>query len=457
MVSLNDLPDEVAVKIISGIQDRQCLYNLCLTSRRCQSLSAPVLYSDLNNCTCLHKLASTLVDHPHHTKEIQQLAYLIDSAVSGTAWAMNMDEAKRQYFLDNFNSRFPKTVIDPFPEEDSHFHERFLEFTLSKFHSLRNLSLVAHYHAEDGPSFYESFATHYTGEQILPSLQQLSIEHWDTEYGFDLGPLLPLLAMLKVPSIHLTACINVRPPAEFRDLVLPATRELILLGCAVDKDHMTRLVKMCPKITTLWYIVGSSTTFQAQDHLVSSEELTEILLPLRRTLTTLVISQLQSIDAEFLFGDNDDQTRLSINTLKEFTSLERLMIWQSDLFREVDGDLSEDDEEANAVKMVERVQKTFQVGDDVYEQWIWKLPSSLKHLIILVHNFDTLEPGLEELAACARERFPNLRKLTLDGAKWTKSSEVFAHSGINVIQTHDGRHPFFIDQGQSADLEGIWD
>jgi hypothetical protein len=78
-LSMNDLPDELAVKFIEYVRATQTLYNLALTSHRMYRISLPFLYARISHYMYqepgrLHSAIRTLIRRPDLAAKVQYLA-----------------------------------------------------------------------------------------------------------------------------------------------------------------------------------------------------------------------------------------------------------------------------------------------------------------------------------------------------------------------------------------------
>jgi hypothetical protein len=95
--SLDDLPDELAVKIISQVTDQSTLYSLALTSRRVYSISLPFLYRNISHEMYhhpprIHSAIRTLLRKPELAEKVEFVAIKHPQACENfwdlKSWAM---------------------------------------------------------------------------------------------------------------------------------------------------------------------------------------------------------------------------------------------------------------------------------------------------------------------------------------------------------------------------------
>jgi hypothetical protein len=77
--SLNDLPEEIAVKILSQITDQSTLHNLVLTSRRVYRICLPLLYRYIthemyHHPPRIHSAIRTLLKKPELAQKVEFVA-----------------------------------------------------------------------------------------------------------------------------------------------------------------------------------------------------------------------------------------------------------------------------------------------------------------------------------------------------------------------------------------------
>ncbi|KAK5653500.1 hypothetical protein OQA88_8759 [Cercophora sp. LCS_1] len=126
----------------------------------------------------------------------------------------------------------------------------------------------------------------------MKKLRAIRFAHWDTEYGFDLAAVEPLLrAAPNLEEIEFHSCTSARE----LDFQLHHAKTLELENSCIDADELLALLKMCPNLERFTYESGGPCVSYEDDFGV--REAKELVLAHAPKLKTLVLDMQQTVVA----------------------------------------------------------------------------------------------------------------------------------------------------------------
>lgn len=425
MAVLNDLPDEVVDSICIYLRSKPNsyplhgkqtgLYGLSLSSRKYNRIALPHLYHHVCPSNVLAgAFALTLLRNERLAGFVRSI-HLEDFFPESDA-----DEGPRATFLQyapaitsaESNNAIAERgrQLNATSEEvggdhvDDIFGLSLFVFVLTSLPNVETLEMVLTHQIKHSKIMQ---GLRSMPQPILPALKTLKVSHGDTEYGLDICNLLPLLNRTNVTSLEIFACERFE---EHNFEVISSVRKLKLDRTALDQVEFDRLVRCFPHLEVFRYETADSTVTQCKDGSACTFDIGRALEPLCGTLQTLTIDQRE----RFILGDDDDEEK-PIGSLRAFTKLKRLNIWQYDLTgskEDEDEDENEDDEEPGGGFY--RAFDEDRQGDGAQLlPWVDKLPKSLERLRIFGAT-DEIEAELRRLAQIAAIEYPNLKKVMVN-------------------------------------------
>lgn len=426
MASFDDIPAEVVDIICMHLRDnysdsnsvsydprsRDGLHGLCLSSKKHYNVVQPHLYFHINTAdikvgALLQTIAILNPSLAHLIREIEIHEY---------SW---LNVTKRD--LDNIRDHFHVTsrTISSRVQNISHGNSVSLVQCCFEilFLCVPNLKRIELTLSECGLNFdfFDALRLSYQGRHSFPKADSLSFRYGLNQRGFALHTAFPLLKMTNSTRLSIYMSNRFRIESLW---VFPKLRDLRLQYSALDYGELSLLLKCFPNLEFFQYETADYLVTRKKAEVVASKLFSRALMEVKRSLRTLILNQCERIESW------DDEKEGSIESLREFTALEHLTIWQGDLADKRDiWNIGEEQLHDKTLGITLPLSSM--------ESFVQKLPCSLKSLRILASN-ELLQFELMRLAYLASQWVPNLRVLEVDYRYGGNVTEAFEKTYVDL-------------------------